>query len=642
MRLHIDYHDQPSLRGFQKRIKLFYFLLIFLFAGLTFRLIYLQIIQGNELYAFSEKNLLKEIRVQAPRGIIYDRDQNPLVENLPNFALTLSPQFVQDLDALTKELEKIIGMSQKEIKQHIKKRMILNGPYRPVIVKNFLSRGEIIQIELLKIEYQGINIEELIFRHYIQDALLAHVLGYTGEVSARELPRLQEKKGLDIQQGDIIGKRGLEEKFNIYLQGDNGTSFVKVDAKGQQKLSDSISFLGHIEDINAVPGLNVDTTLDLDLQKAGYEAFVKHERQGTLVAINKQGEILALVNYPSFDPNLFSKGITVKEWSALINNPSKPLRNRAIQDHHPPGSTFKPIVALASLQEEKLRENTLVYAPSTFRFGRRTYHDHTRTGQGYITVAQAIEMSSNVFFYKQGLELGVDTIAKYAKALGIGKRTGIDLLGEVPGLMPTTEWKKERIGEPWQAGENLSTAIGQGFVLTTPIQLASAYMAIGNGGKVYRPHIVKRVYDNNNNTVLSVSPELVKDLSDKTKPYYISEETLKVVRKGLYRVANGERGTARWAKIPNFEIAGKTGTAQVRGFSASEIYQSCPKRPFAQRHHGWYVAFGPYEEPEMTVLVLTEHSCSSSKSVPIVKDFFQEYVKKYHPQLVTQKEESKK
>jgi penicillin-binding protein 2 len=634
-------HETYNLKEIRNRGFVLYLFLIVLFALVISRLIYLQIIQGETLYAFSEKNLLKEIRVQPPRGMIFDRFGRTLAENLPNFALTLSPQYVKNMEELAANISPIINIPAADILKEINKNIRQNGNYRPVLIKNFLSWTEINKIELLKIDYQGIDIEELIFRAQPNKDLFAHVLGYIGEVSSRELPRLKEKGEVHVQQGDIIGKSGLEEKYDTYARGVPGISFVKVDAKGREALGESLKFLGHIEDLSPKHGDNLHTTLDLDLQLAAQEAFKKSEQTGALVAINREGEILALYSNPAFDPNDFSKGITNQAWSALVNNPNKPLRNKAIQDHLSPGSTFKPFVALASLQMKKITENTLVHAPGSFRFGNRTYHDHTQTGQGYITVVQALEMSSNVFFFKQGLAAGVDGIATYAKALGLGKTTGIDLKNEVPGLIPTTEWKKLNRGEPWQEGENLSIAIGQGYVNATTLQLANGYMAIGASGKLYQPRLVTKVTNPRGDVLQEFPPNLISDLTDESKPYYVSPENFKVVQKGLFKVANGERGTARWAKIPGFTIAGKTGTAQVRGFSADEIYKSCYQRPRKQRHNGLYIAYGPSENPEITVAVLTEHSCSSKESVPIVRDFYQTYVAKYHPDRLSKPKDMK-
>ncbi len=641
MKIHISY-EEPALRELQNRGIVLYAGLTFLFSLLIIRLIYLQLIQGSALHAFSEKNLLKEIRVQPPRGIIYDRDKRILAENLPNFALTLSPQYVKDLDPLAHEISQIIGIPKEDLISKFKKDSKINGSYRPVTIKNFLSRTEINRLELLKIEYPGIDIEELIFREYPYHDAFAHVIGYISEISDTELPRLREKGNRIVQQGDVIGKSGLEDRYDDYVRGVTGISYVKVDAKGREALGESLKFLGNIEDLPPKAGQNMETTLDLDLQLAAQDAFIKHNQTGALVAINKQGEVLALYNNPSFDPNLFSKGITSDVWSKLINNPDKPLRNKAIQDHHSPGSTFKPFVALSSLQAGNIKENTLVNAPPVFMFGNRPYHDHTKTGQGYITVTQAIEMSSNVFFYKQGLATGVDKIALYTKALGLGNRTEIDLKNEIPGLIPTSEWKQKHRGEPWQEGENISIAIGQGFVSVTTLQLANAYMSIANNGQVYKPMIVKKITDAENKVLQEFSPTLVNDLTDDTKPYFISPENFKIVQKGLYLVANGQKGTARGAKIPGFIIAGKTGTAQVRGFSADQVYANCYNRPKKQRHNGLYIAYGPYENPEVTVAVLTEGSCSSKEAVPLVKEFYEAYVKKYHPNAISQAEETSK
>ncbi|MCB9072419.1 MAG: penicillin-binding protein 2 [Bdellovibrionaceae bacterium] len=640
MRLNII-HESYNLKELHKRGIVLYIFLAVLFSLVLMRLVWLQIIQGDTLYAFSEKNLLKEIRVQPPRGVIFDRFGRILAENLPNFALTLSPQYIKNTEDLAEHLSPIIDIPAQDITHEIKKSIRQNGNYRPVVIKNFLSWTEINKVELLKLDFQGIDIEELIFRSQPYKDLFAHALGYIGEVSSRELPRLQEKGEIHVQQGDIIGKSGLEDRYDSYARGVPGISFVKVDAKGREALGESLKFLGHIDDLPPKHGDNLHTTLDLDLQQAAADAFKKTEYTGALIAINREGEILALYSHPTFDPNDFSKGITSQKWSSLVNNPSKPLRNKAIQDHLSPGSTFKPFVALSALQTKKISENSLVSAPSAFRFGNRTYHDHTQTGQGSITVTQAIEMSSNVFFYKQGLAVGVDTIAQYAKALGLGKLTGIDLKNEAPGLIPTTEWKKLNRGEPWQEGENLNIAIGQGYVNATILQLANAYMAIAMNGKVYQPRLINKVTNPRGDTIQEFPALLVTDLGDESKPYYISAENFKVVQKGLYRVANGEHGTARSSKIPNFIIAGKTGTAQVRGFSADEIYKSCYVRPLKQRHNGLFIAYGPYETPEITVAVLTEHSCSSSKSVPIVRDFYQSYVAKYHPDRLSKTKDMK-
>lgn len=634
-------HEDYSLKELRKRSVVLYAFLIVLFSAVTFRLVYLQIVQGEALYAFSEKNLLKEIRVQPPRGVIYDRHGKTLAENLPNFALTLSPQFIKDTQVLAEQVGPIVGIPATEIMATIRKSIKQNGNFRPVLVKNFLSWTEINRLELLKIDFQGIDIEELIFREQPHKELFAHALGYIGEVSARELPRLQERGELHVQQGDIIGKSGLEEKYDSYARGVPGISFVKVDAKGREALGESLKFLGHIEDLSPQHGHSLHTTLDFDLQLAAAESFKKSEHTGTLIAINKEGEILALYSHPTFDPNEFSRGISSEKWSSLINNPNKPLRNKAIQDHLSPGSSFKPFVALASLQNKKITENTIVHAPGYIKFGNRLWHDHTKEGQGYITVAQAIEQSSNVFFYKQGIALGVDEIAKYAKAMGLGALTGIDLKNEIPGLIPTTEWKKQNRGEKWHEGENLSVAVGQGYVNATTLQLVNGYMAIANNGKVFQPRLVTKVTNQRGNTLQEFPPVLSADLSDPEKPYYISPENFKIVQKGLWRVPNGERGTARSAKIPGFVIAGKTGTAQVRGFSADEIYKSCYQRPRKQRHNGLFIAYGPFESPELTVAVLTEHSCSSKESVPLVKEFFEAYVAKYHPELLTKPKEMK-
>jgi penicillin-binding protein 2 len=322
----------------------------------------------------------------------------------------------------------------------------------------------------------------------------------------------------------------------------------------------------------------------------------------------------------------------------LINDPFKPLRNKVIQDHYSPGSTFKPFMALAALQEGLLTANTVVFSPSKIRFGNRYYHDHSKTGYGHISLPTAMERSSNVFFYKLGIQLGVDRYAKYAAALGIGRKTGVQMANEESGLMPTREWKQRTFGEDWQPGENLSNAIGQGYVLTTALQMAVAYNAIATEGQVVQPYLVLRVIGTDDAVKSENQPQIIRDVSDPNNGgVFISKQNFKTVKESMRRVANGAAGTARWWKIPGVEMAGKTGTSQVMSFSADRIYDKCETRPIRQRHHGWYIAWAPADKPEITVAALAEHAChGSSGAAPIVRDVIQAYFEKYHPQIIAE------
>ncbi len=638
--------SREDARAFGSRYKILYGVVLSAAFLLFMRLWYLQIISGSELREFSEDNLLKEVRIPAPRGIVFDRDGEILVENLPGFEATISPQYTTDLDKTADAVSQVLLMPKVEIIEKVKTSRYRNGPFRPVVIKENLSRDEVFSLELLKLDHPGLDIKENILRTYALGTNGAQLFGYVGEISKKQLEIYNKKYfgTYSLQQGDIIGKNGLEETLDFYLRGRDGLSFIKVDARGREAASEDIGFLGSLSrSQKAVPGSSIVLTIDKYIQEAAYKSFNASEKTGALVALRPNGEVLAWLSMPSFDPNVFSRGISSKLWSQLVNDPDKPLRNKVIQDHNSPGSTFKPFVAVAALQEGVITKDTLVHAPGSIRFGNRTYHDHTRYGQGTIKVREALERSSNVFFYKQGINLGVDLIAKYTKALGLGEKTKIDLVNEVPGLIPTSEWKKENIGEEWQPGENLSVAIGQGYVLVTPLQMAVAFSAIATEGKVYKPFLVQKIISRDGKVLEENTPDLVRDLSDPKADTYVSPETFKAVKEGLWAVANGDRGTARWWKVPGVEMAGKTGTAQVMSFSADQIYAKCDERPRKQRHHGWYVGYAPADKPEIVVAALAEHACAgSSGAAPLVRDVIKAYFEKYHPEILAEAEEKRR
>lgn len=632
-------NPEQEAKEYLPRYKILYILLGLASLLIFSRLWYLQIVEGAELRAFSERNRVKENKKPAPRGLILDREGEVLVDNLLGFEASISPQYATRLEETADAVSSVLGIPAPDIVQMVKKSRRQNGPFRSVRIKDNLSMDEVYRLKLLRWDHPGLNINQIILRYYPLAENGAQLFGYVGEISKEQIQRFNQKyQGVfNFEQGDIIGKNGLEEVWERYLRGDDGVSYVEVDARGREAPTDTPSFLG-FQAREEIPGNNLVLTLDKDVQEAAFKAMKRDDkigpRTGGLVAMKSNGEILAWVNSPSFDPNEFSTGISNQLWSKLINDPFRPLRNKVIQDHYFPGSTFKPIVALAALHEGIITANTVVNAPGFIMFGRRPYHDHLRGGHGNIRVYEAIERSSNVFFYKMGIELKIDIMAAFAKALGLGEKTGINLSHEVPGLIPTREWKLKTLGEEWQPGENLSTAIGQGFVLATALQMAVAYNSIGLLGKVVKPRLVKRILSPDNKVLKEMSDEIVRDLTKENDTgLVISPENFKIVREGMRRVANGDRGTAKWWKIPGIEMAGKTGTSQVMSFSADQIYSSCEERPIFQRHHGWYVGFAPAENPEITVAVLAEHSChGSTGGAPIVRDVIQAYMEKYHPE----------
>lgn len=624
-------------KDYQPRYRLIYSLIGVTFAVFALRLWILQVVNGAELRQFSEQNSIRETKIPAPRGIVYDRNGEVLVENLPGFEVNLSPQYVTNLEETAEALGLALNIPASTVMQLVQKSRRINGPFRPVRIKENLTRDDIFNIEVLKQDYTGIDIKETVLRAYPLKENGAQFFGYVAEISKRQLPRLNEKfaaRGVKFQQGDLIGTIGLEEIYDLDLRGKDGISVAQLDAHGREAFGDPMGLLGSMGGITpATPGNNVILTIDKDIQEAAWKAFVEGNRIGGAIAMKANGEILAWVSAPSFDPNEFSTGISPDLWRRLVNDPDKPLRNKPIQDHNSPGSTFKPLVAMAALAESVITPNTIVACPGVLRFAGRPYHDHLRGGHGNLNVTQAVERSSNVFFYKMGIALGIDKMFKVCDAFGIGRKTGIELLGERAGLMPSNQWKKNTIGEEWQPGENLSVAIGQGFVLSNPLQMAVAYNAIGTEGKVVKPFVVKRVLSSENKLIREFEPTVVRDLTDPAADFHIKKDVFKSVKEGLRLVVNGERGTARASRLNYIEIAGKTGTSQVMNFSADQIYASCEARPKYQRHHGWFIGYAPADNPEIAFGVLAEHAChGSSGAAPIAKAMVAAYVAKYRPE----------
>lgn len=642
-----QYVNNPeAAKEYLNRYRFVYVLLALTCILFTTRLWYLQIIKGTELREFSEKNRIKEIKMMAPRGLIFDREGRILVENLAAYDAVILPQYVDDLESTTKVLSEAMDIESDKILQKIQKRRKQMGPFAIVKVKENLTLDEVFRVQMLRIDYPGVEVRENIIRSYPLGPNGAQLFGYVAEVSKKQLPILNQqfKDKFVFAQGDLIGKSGVEELRDIELRGHDGYSFIQVDAHGRELAQTDDKILGQrIKDIEATPGHNLQLTIDRDLQEVAYKAFSDLERTGAIVAMKSNGEVLAWVSTPSFDPNEFSKGISPDLFSKMISDPFRPFRNKVIQDHAPPGSTFKPLIAVASLEEKVITPSSIINCPPVLRFGNRPYHDHLKGGFGNISIYEALERSSNVFFFKMGISLGIDRMFKYISLFGLGERTNIELKRETGGLLPSAEWKKKAIGEEWQPGESLSTAIGQGFVSVTPLQMAVAYNTIGTEGKVVKPFLIKKLIDPTGQVVKENSPVVVRDLQQlQPNGVKISSETFKTVKEAMRRVVQGTRGTARGYKVPHVEMAGKTGTSQVRGFSADDIYTECTSRPLRFRHHGWFVAFAPADNPEIAVAVLAEHAChGASGAAPVVRDIVFAYMKKNHPELFANDKDQK-
>jgi penicillin-binding protein 2 len=636
-----QYISNPDeAKEFHSRYRALAVFVIVTFFVFIVRLVWLQIIQGNELRQFSENNRIKQNKIMAPRGLILDRDGKPLVENLPGFEVIISPQYVEDLKGLAEKVGPILDMEPDKIIERFRRSKRINGPFATIRLKDNLSREEVFRLKRIRLDTAGLEIRESIIRHYPLREDGAQLFGFVGEISKQEIAKLNDKykNSFSFEQGDIVGKTGLEENLEENIRGTDGVSFVQVDAHGRKTITEIPNIYGQqIKDLDPIHGNSAYLTIDRDLQEAAYKSMTDNKRIGAIVAMRSNGEILTWLNAPSYDPNAFSTEITPKMWAKINSDPYKPLRNKVIQDHFWPGSTFKPLVALAALQDKAITDKTLINAPGKFWFGNRWFHNHNKNGEGLITVYDAIERSSNVFFYQMGIKLGVDKIFNYVSLLGLGQRTQIEMDREAPGRLPNSTWKKSIKGEEWQPGENLTLGIGQGYVTVTPLQMAVAYNTIATEGKVVKPFIVKKVVDHDGNILMERNSEVVRDVTlPQPNGYKIDPETFRIVKEAMRRVANGTHGTGRGFKVPGVQMAGKTGTAQVMSFSADQIYQKCEGRPMHMRHHGWYVVWAPWDKPEIVVSVLTQHSCSSHASLPIARDIMEAYFKKYHPEVIAE------
>jgi penicillin-binding protein 2 len=619
------FNEEELIKLHRDRAQAIVNFILFAFVLIISRLVYLQIYRGEELHEFSIENRLRREIVRAPRGMIYSRDNQLLVDNIPRFDATLTRQFLTKKNDTLAKLSDILQLPVNTIEKTIKKHSD-QAEYRPIIIEKNISLEEVAKIEVNNSDLPGISVDTFISREYRDKDTGAHALGYISEITQTQIPRYNKRDNQEYRLGDFIGQFGLEQQADNILRGVDGYEFVEVDAMGRKKryISEDNIFKG-IENQASVPGKNIRLTIDRDLQLIAKEAL--DGKVGGLVAIEVDtGEVLSMISTPSFDPSQFSKGISSDYWSSLVNNEDNPLRDRTIQEHYSPGSTYKPFTAIAALEENIIDPNTEIRCHGTLTFGRRVYHSWKKIGSYKVNVADALRESCNIFFYTIGTKIDIDVLANYSKMFGLGTKTGIDLPREVSGLIATKDWKLKTTGEPWQQGETLSCSIGQSYTLSSITQLALAYGAIANEGKLYRPKIIKEIYDNQGQVVHTAKPDLVREI--KLKP-----STWKAVKEGLYKVANDPRGTAWWRKGVGNQMAGKTGTSQVVKASADKVYDKCELMPVQNRHHGLFVAFAPFDKPKIVAAAIVEHGCSGSGSAaPVVEKVISAYMKKYLPE----------
>lgn len=584
---------------------------------LTARLFYLQIIKGVDFKSFSDSNYIKIQNIAPKRGLILDRNHKLLVKNLSTYQVALSP--VNNSLKSLEELSLVIDVSSQKIKKIINSYKKNQSRYQNIPIKDHLKLTEIYNIQNLALSYPNIILNQHPYRYSLIQESAAQLFGLVRKNS--------NKKKLS---NDQVGESGLEKIWNTVLFGKKGYNMLEVDSKGRRAQSKFSSF--QLKNEASTPGSNIVLTLDKEVQEVAFKSFQRQDsigpRTGALIAMKTNGEIIAWVSSPSYNNNLFSKKIEINLWEELSEDPGKPLINKVIQNYYSPGSTFKPIVALAALEKGIITEDSLLKSPSYLKFGNRFFHNHSKINHGNINLTTALEISNNVFFYQLGIGLGINNIAYYARKLGLGAKTNIALPYEKKGLIPDTKWKKKRLNKKWQKGEDLVHAIGQGYTLTTPLQMLISYNTIATNGLVVKPLLVKSIINNKG--------KLIKQFNTEVKTNLLKEgfqkKNFKTIKQGLFQVANRKKGTAHWWKLKNYKFSGKTGTVQLRSFSKKNIYTNCPKLPLKDRHHGWFIGYAPSHNPVITVAVLTEHSChGSTGSVPLARDVMQAYLNKYPP-----------
>jgi penicillin-binding protein 2 len=584
------------------------------FVVLLIRLIYLQVVMGDEYRRLSLNNSIRLQSIDPPRGRLYDRNGDLLVDNRPSFDVNVT---LKDAEPLNETLEKLSRHLQTPVEKLLFKIKQTQGAsaYKPLLLKQDVGRDTLAAIEVNKFDLPGVSVNVNLRRQYIHERNAAHLIGYLSEISPDEL-----KSGSypDCRSGDLIGKFGAEKVYENFLRGKRGGRQVEVNANGL--------VVRILKTVDAEPGQNVYLTIDQKLQHRTEELL--DGVVGAAVAIEPQtGQILALASSPSFDQNSFVGGITHEQWYSLISNPFKPMSNRAIQGEYPPGSTYKIVTALAGLEEGVINEQTTFNCPGYYRFGARIYRCWKKGGHGKVSIIKALEESCDVFFYQVGQRLGVDRLAWYAKGFGLGSPTGVTLDHEAHGLIPTAAWKKRRVGVPWQAGETLSVAIGQGFDLVTPIQMAVLAAALANGGKRYRPVMLDSIQSAEGQILQKNEPELIGKLP-------VSAANLNIVKRGLWKAVNGENGTARGSRLVDIEMSGKTGTSQVISRKEEETMTE-EDVPAHLRSHAWFVAYAPSAEPRIAVAVVVEHGeHGSGTAAPIAREMIKTYLRK--PPVITQ------
>ncbi len=597
--------SERELDRFRRRLAILGVFVLSLFSLLFLRFVYLQIVQHSHYSTLADANRISILPIAPHRGIIVDRNGVMLAHNYSAYTLEITPNKVDSLEATIDELATVVEITPRD-RRRFRKLLDESKRFESLPIRTRLTDDEIARFAVHRYRFPGVEAKARLFRQYPQGEMFSHVVGHIGRINQREIEQLESDGRLANYRGsDYIGKTGLEQSYEKYLHGTTGVEEVEVDSGGR-----AVRALSRTPPIS---GSNLVLNLDAQLQAVAYNAF--GERRGALVAIDpSSGGILAFVSTPGFDPNLFVDGIDPQSWAELNGSPDKPLLNRAAAGTYPPGSTFKPFMALAALFYGKRTPQQSINDPGFFMFGGHRFRDGRAVPLGVVDMHKSIVVSSDVYYYMLANELGIDPIARFMALFGFGSRTGIDIAGEAAGVLPSTEWKMRRFKQKWYAGETISVGIGQGYNSYTPLQLASATATLANDGVMFRPHIVNYIEDIRTRDKTPIAPFPLRSLD-------LKPEHLKVVKDAMVGVNKEGTSAQVFAGAP-YTAAGKTGTAQVIAIKQGEKYV---ESRVAERHrdHAWFIAYAPADKPTIALAVIAENSGFGSRAAaPIARQVF--------------------
>ena len=598
-------NPEQELQGFRLRLGAAGFLVLAAFGALMARFVYLQIVQHEYYRTRAEDNRISLVPIVPNRGLIRDRNGVVLARNYSAYTLEITPGKVADLESTIDELAKLIEIQPKDRKRFHK--LLEDGKnFESIPIRTRLSDEEVAKFAANRYRFPGVEINARLCRHYPMGELASHVIGYIGRINEQELEALEgSDQDANYRGTDHIGKTGIEKSYERDLHGESGYEQVEVDAGGR-----AVRTLARTAPI---PGDNLVLSIDAKLQAIAEKAF--GQRRGALVAIEPgSGDLLAYVSTPGFDPNLFVDGINPESWDALNNSPDHPMVNRAINGLYPPGSTFKPYMALAALTLGKRTPQQVIHDPGFYNFGGHTFHDDKKGGHGSVDMYKSIVASCDTYYYMLANDLGIDNIARFMREFGFGQRTGVDVPDESAGVLPSQEWKRKRFKKPeqrkWYAGETISIGIGQGYNAYTPMQLAQAVATLANDGVMYQPHVVKYIERSKTNEKTYVARRPVKTIR-------LRPADLAFVKNAMVGV-NQEGTGARAFRGAGYVSAGKTGTAQMFSLKGERYAEGRVKE--RMRDHALFIAFAPADHPKIALAVLVENGGFGAQSAaPIAR-----------------------